>query len=171
MIAHPNLLDPNFRRTVLYLVSYEANEGALGVVLNRPSGKTVAELLTVPGLGLLGQIPVFFGGPVSRDRLSFAVFEWERESKSVACRLNLELNEAKALAAEGEGTVWAFVGYAGWTGGQLERELEEKAWLVQKPGREMLDPELCKTMWRNFMRSHGPWFRLLADAPDDPSLN
>jgi len=171
LIAHPNLLDPNFRRTVLYMVSYEAKEGALGVVLNRPSGKTVEDVLTVPDLGPLGHIPVFFGGPVSRDRLSFAVFEWEGASQTVACRLNVELDEAKALAAEGEGVVRAFVGYAGWTGGQLEGELEQKAWVVQKPDREVLDPESCKPMWSNIMRTYGPWFRLLASAPDDPSLN
>lgn len=154
------------------MVSYEPKEGALGVVLNRPAGKTVAEVL--PGqaeLGALETIPVFFGGPVSLDRLSFAVFEWERETQTVNCRINLELDEAKALAAEGEGVVRAFVGYAGWSGGQLEGELEQKAWVVQKADREVLDPESCKPLWRNIMRNYGPWFRLLAAAPDDPSLN
>ena len=156
---------------MLYLVSHDAGDGALGVVLNRPSGKTVADLLTVPGLGPLGSIPVFLGGPVSTDRLTFALFSWSRESQSVECRLNMELEEAKELALDSEMVVRAFVGYAGWTGGQLEGELEQKAWVVQKPDREVLDPESCKQMWFTTMRTYGPWFRLLAEAPDDPTLN
>ena len=171
LIAHPNLLDPNFRRTVLYLFSHDAEEGALGVILNRASGKAVADVLDAPGLGPLGRIPVFLGGPVSTDRLTFATFQWVRESQTLECRLNVELEEAKELALDSEVVVRAFVGYAGWSGGQLEGELDQKAWVVQKPGREVLDPESCKQMWFTTMRTYGPWFRLLAEAPDDPSLN
>ncbi|MDD5351528.1 MAG: YqgE/AlgH family protein [Chthoniobacteraceae bacterium] len=171
LIAHPTLLDPNFRRTVLYLVSHDAEEGALGIVLNRAMDKTVKDLLALPDLGALGAIPVFSGGPVSRDRMTFAVFEWERETQTVVCRLNVDLEEAKELAEEGEAVVRAFVGYAGWSGGQLEAELEQKAWVVQKPDREVLDPESCKRMWAATIRNYGPWFQLLAEAPDDPSLN
>jgi len=171
LIAHPNLLDPNFRRTVLYIVTHTAEDGALGIVLNRTTGKTVADVLTTPGLGPLGRIPVFFGGPVNTDRLTFAAFRWVRESQSLECRLNVELEEARELALDSEVVVRAFVGYAGWTGGQLEGELEQKAWVVQKPDREVLDPESCKQMWLTIMKTYGPWFRLLAQAPDDPSLN
>ncbi len=171
LIAHPNLLDPNFRRTVLFLVSHDAQDGAVGIVLNRATDKTVADLLDVPDLGPLGHIPVFLGGPVSTDRLTFAAFRWEREAQTVECRLNVELEEARELALDGEVVVRAFVGYAGWSSGQLEGELDQKAWVVQKPGREVLDPESCKQMWFSTVRNYGPWFRLLAEAPDDPSLN
>jgi len=171
LIAHPNLLDPNFRRTVLYLMNCDAEEGALGVVLNRATGKKVEDLLSVPDLGPLGRIPVFFGGPVSRDRLTFAAFRWIRESQTVECRLNIELEEARGLMLDSDVVLRAFVGYAGWSGGQLEGELEQKAWVVQKPDREVLDPESCKQLWLTIMRNYGPWFRLLAEAPDDPSRN
>ena len=80
-------------------------------------------------------------------------------------------HEAKALALDSDVVVRAFVGYAGWSEGQLEKELEQKAWVVQKPDREVLDPESCKQMWFTIMNNYGPWFRLLAAAPDDPSLN
>lgn len=171
LIAHPSMLDPNFRRTVLYMISHSAEDGALGVVLNRPMDKTVGELLTLPDLGALAAMPVFAGGPVSRDRMTFAVFTWEPETQSVGCRLNVDLEEAKELAAEGDAAVRAFVGYAGWSGGQLESELEQKAWVVQKADSEVLDPEACKELWSATMRTYGPWFRLLAEAPDDPTLN
>lgn len=171
LIAHPHLLDPNFRRTVIYLLSHDAQEGALGVVLNRSVNKTVGDLLTTPELGALGNVPVFWGGPVSQDRLTFAAFEWKQATQTVVGRLNVELEEAQTLALDGDVALRAFVGYAGWSAGQLEGELEQKAWVVQKPDREMFDPKLCPKMWTTVMRTYGPWFRLLAEAPDDPSMN
>ena len=59
LIAHPNLLDPNFRRTVLYIALHDASDGSFGLVLNRETDKTVGDLVDEPGLGLLGKIPVF----------------------------------------------------------------------------------------------------------------
>ena len=171
LIAHPNLFDPNFRRTVLFIAVHDAGDGSFGLVLNRQSNKTVADLIDEVGLGPLGNIPVFLGGPVGQDKLTFAAFRWRLESQSVECRVSLDLNEARDAVMDGDTVVRAFLGYAGWTGGQLEGELEQKAWVVQKPDRDVLDVELCKQMWFTIMHHYGPWFRLLASAPDDPSLN
>lgn len=171
LIAHPNLLDPNFRRTVLYIAAHDAGDGSFGLVLNRETDKTVADLIDEPGLGPLGKVPVFFGGPVGRDKITFAAFRWRTEAQSVECRVSLDLDEARDAALDSDTVVRAFLGYAGWTGGQLETELEQKAWVVQKPDQDVLDPELCKQLWFNIMQNYGPWFRLLASAPDDPSLN
>ena len=71
----------------------------------------------------------------------------------------------------GRGACGPYLGYAGWSKGQLEAELEQKAWLVQKPDEDILDIEKCLELWPTIMRDQGPWFRLLAAAPDDPSLN
>jgi putative transcriptional regulator len=171
LIAHPNLLDPNFRRTVLFLSSHDSEEGSLGFVLNRPTDKTVAEFLPDKPAGPLGKVPVFIGGPVGRDQLTFATFEWRIEDQSVTCRPHLALDEAREIVAAKNAVVRAFVGYAGWSKGQLEAELSQKAWVVQRPDREILDIENCKEIWPSIMRNFGPWFRLLASAPDDPSLN
>ena len=171
LIAHPNLLDPNFRRTVVYILSHEAREGAFGVIINRSVDKTVGELLTAPNLGPLADVPVFWGGPVSQDRMTFAAFEWDTATQSVNARMNVELEEAKSLVLESDMEVRAFIGYAGWSGGQIEGELEQKAWVVQKPDRDVLDAASCQGLWQNVMKHYGPWFRLLAEAPDDPSLN
>jgi len=171
LIAHPNLLDPNFRRAVPLITAHDAVDGSFGLILNRPTGKVVSELVSEPGLGPLGNLPVFFGGPVGRDRLMFASFQWRTESQSIECLANLDLDEARRLALEEEGVVRGFVGYSGWSGGQLEGELEQKAWVVQKPDRDVLDPDSCSQIWFSIMQHYGPWFRLLASAPDDPSLN
>jgi putative transcriptional regulator len=169
LIAHPNLMDPNFRRSVLIISASDPHDGSFGLILNRATEKRVADLLPEHELGELGNLPVFVGGPVGRDQLTFAVFEFVNHSLRV--RTHLLLDEARELAAEGPGMVRAFLGYAGWAKGQLEAELEQKAWLVQKPDEEILDVQRCMDLWPTIMREQGPWFRLLAAAPDDPSLN
>src|SRR6059058_667598 len=77
LVAHPNMLDPNFRRTVLFISAYEPDEGALGVILNRPLDKQVVELVNETPPAGLADVPVFLGGPVGKDQLMFAAFEWE----------------------------------------------------------------------------------------------
>ncbi len=169
LIAHPSLMDPNFRRSVLIVSTSDPQEGSFGLVVNRATEKTVGELLPDHELGLLEDLPVFFGGPVARDQLTFAAFQWIDDVLQI--RTHLLLDEARELAADGEGSVRAFLGYAGWSKGQLEGELQQKAWLVQKPDQDILDIEKCLELWPTIMREQGPWFRLLAAAPDDPSLN
>lgn len=169
LIAHPNLHDPNFRRTVVYLSTHDLKDGSFGVVINRPAEKLVGELLPEAELGALGEIPVFVGGPVSADQLMFAAFAWR--AAELECRLHLPIGEARELAGENATAVRAFIGYSGWSAGQLEAELQQKAWLTQKPDRDLLEIEKCKGLWPAIMREQGPWFRLLAAAPDDPSQN
>ena len=169
LIAHPSLLDPNFRRSVLIISTHDPHEGSFGLVLNRATERTVGELLPGHELGLLGEMPVFIGGPVGRDQLTFAAFQWADDTLRV--RTHLLLDEAREIAADGLGSIRAFLGYAGWSQGQLETELDQKAWLVQKPDEAILDIEKCMALWPTIMREQGPWFRLLAAAPDDPSLN
>jgi putative transcriptional regulator len=70
------MLDPNFRRTVLFISSHTASEGALGVILNRPLDKHVAELVNDPPPEALADVPVFLGGPVGTNQLMFAAFDW-----------------------------------------------------------------------------------------------
>jgi putative transcriptional regulator len=165
------LLDPNFRRTVVYIAVHDPADGAFGIVLNRPCDKPLAELLPDESLGGLEDVPVFFGGPVGRDQLTFAVLRWLPDEERVECRTHVSLDEARLVAADDFTSLRAFVGYAGWSGGQLEKELAEKAWLVQKPDRDVVGPAKCLRLWQTIMREQGPWFRLVADAPDDPSMN
>lgn len=171
LIAHPGLRDPNFCKTVLFLSTNDTEEGSFGLTLNRPAGRTVAELLPDRPLGALGCVPVFLGGPVSTDQLIFASFIWHAESERMECRHHLVIDEAEQALAEEKTTVRAFVGYAGWIKGQLEGELAQRSWLLQKPEREMLELERCPTLWREITSTFGPWFQLVAEAPDDPTLN
>ena len=78
LVAHPNMVDPNFRRTVLFVSEHEANEGALGVIINRPLDRPVAELVSGTPPAGLADVPVFLGGPVGKNQLMFAAFEWKK---------------------------------------------------------------------------------------------
>ena len=77
LVAHPSMLDPNFRRSVLFISAHDAEEGAMGVIINRPLDKHVSELVTDPAPGALADVPVFLGGPVGTNQLMFAAFDWE----------------------------------------------------------------------------------------------
>jgi putative transcriptional regulator len=171
LVAHPNMLDPNFRRTVLFVSEHEPHEGALGVIINRPLDRPVAELVSGTPPAGFADVPVFLGGPVGKNQLMFAAFEWQKG-------MGLKLNHHIALDETGGPsgpknllTVCAFVGYAGWEAGQLESEVKQKAWLVQDANPALLKLDCLPTLWFDIMRTLGPWYRMLAAAPDDPSLN
>ena len=165
------MLDPNFRRTVLFISEHDPGEGALGVIINRPLDRQVADLVTEAPPAGLAKVPVFLGGPVGKNQLMFAAFEWHQSS---GLKLNHDVapKEASEMTAPKKiVTVCAFVGYAGWGAGQLEIEMKQKAWLLQKANPSVLKLDRLPSLWFDIMRSLGPWYKMLAAAPDDPSLN
>ena len=170
LVAHPNMLDPNFRRTVLFISAHDAADGAVGVILNRPLDKQVADLVNETPPEGLGDVPVFLGGPVGKNQLMFAAFEWQH-GKGLQLNHNVGIDEAHELVDRDPSAIRAFVGYAGWTAGQLEGEMKQKAWILQKPSRAALAPARLPKLWFEIMRGLGPWYKMLAAAPDDPSLN
>ena len=170
LVAHPNMLDPNFRRTVLFISAHDANDGALGVIINRPLEKYVADVMTEKPPAGLGDVPVFLGGPVGKDQLIIAAFEWQKGT-GLSLNHNVGLDDAGESSQKQQAPICAFVGYAGWEAGQLEAELKQKAWLVQRPSRSILRFDRLPQLWFDIMRGLGPWYKMLAAAPDDPSLN
>src|SRR5947208_5943434 len=78
LVAHPNMLDPNFRRTVLFISAHDPADGALGIILNRPLDKQVGDLVTEEAPAALAEVPVYLGGPVGSNQLMFAALEWEK---------------------------------------------------------------------------------------------
>src|SRR5437773_12302930 len=170
LVAHPNMLDPNFRRTVLFISEHELIKGALGVILNHPLDRQVYELVSeIPPAGL-AEVPVFLGDPVGKKQLMFAAFEWQK-GEGLKLNHHVALEQASDAAGEKLVTICAFVGYAGWGAGQLESELKQKAWLLQKANPSLLKLDRLPNLWFDIMRSLGPWYKMLAAAPDDPSRN
>ena len=170
LVAHPNMRDPNFRRTVLFISAHDPHEGALGVIINRPLDTQVADIVSEAAPEGLAGVPVFLGGPVGKNQLLFGTFEWEK-GEGLKLNHNVDLKKASETAGQKSASIYAFVGYAGWGAGQLETEVKQRAWLLQKPRRSVLKPNRLPKLWFDIMRGLGPWYKLLAAAPDDPSLN
>src|SRR5256885_8454012 len=78
LVAHPNMLDPNFRRAVLYISAHDPDDGAIGVIINRPLDKNVADFVSETPPENLADVPVFFAGPVGCNRLMLAQFELQK---------------------------------------------------------------------------------------------
>jgi putative transcriptional regulator len=170
LVAHPNMLDPNFRRSVLFISAHDPKAGALGVILNRPLDKQVSDLVSEPPPENLANVPVFLGGPVGKNKLMFAALEWEK-GEGLNLNHDVDVEEANERVAAEPDAIRAFVGYAGWSAGQLEAEMKQKAWILQKPTRAVLRPDRLPKLWFDIMRDLGPWYKMLAAAPDDPSRN
>lgn len=171
LVAHPNLLDPNFRRTVLFLSHHSAEDGAVGLVLNRPLQKTMGDLTEEARTATLQRVPVFYGGPVADEELILASMQWHDSPSAVSFRGFGDPDEALDIPPEFQPGLRAFLGYAGWSRGQLEAEIADKAWIVLKPTKDIVDMADPDHTWRAIMRSLGPIYHLLGEMPDDPALN
>lgn len=137
LIAMPSLQDPNFHRTVTYLCAHN-NEGAMGIVINRPLDLNLGEVLEHMSIEVenetVNSMMVLQGGPVQRDR-GFVIHEPAGEWDAVLAVGNqigvATSRDILAAVAHGDGPKRAVValGYAGWGAGQLEREVQQNAWL------------------------------------------
>ena len=76
LLSHPNLQDPNFAKTIVFLSAHSDDMGTVGVILNRPLDQTLSELDNQFKVGSFGSTPVFEGGPVEKDKLIVAAWEW-----------------------------------------------------------------------------------------------
>jgi putative transcriptional regulator len=168
LLAHPALRDPNFRRAVV-LMSVHNEEGAMGVVLNRPLDKKLGELDGAFALGTLAGVPLFSGGPVQTDQLLLVA--WQSQVDGFRLHFGIEPERATQLMSE-EGTVMrAFLGYSGWSGGQLEKELKHDTWIVTDVPGDLLSHKQDNELWRWVLGGLGEEWRLLAEEPEDTSLN
>ncbi len=168
LLAHPSMRDPNFRRSVILMSAHNA-EGAMGVVLNRPMHKRLGELSGDFALGPLAGVPLFIGGPVQNDQLVLAA--WQTRSDGFRLHFGIEPDKALQLLAE-EGThVRGFLGYSGWSAGQLENEMKVRTWIVADVPEDLLTHPQDDTLWRTVLGREGAEWRLLAGEPEHPEQN
>jgi putative transcriptional regulator len=155
------------------LITEHGEEGAMGVVLNRPSETDVTEV--APELGDLADgEPVFVGGPVQPQAL--VVLAEFSDSRAAAWVIAEDVGFVAADTDYGDladvvrrGRVYA--GYSGWDAGQLEAELAEEAWIVEPPLPAELFPDDPLALWHDVLARKGGQFALLSRMPEDPSLN
>ena len=170
LLADPSLRDGTFHRSVVFLAEHAADQGAFGLILNQPTGKTVGDYLVGEDFALLRQLAVHDGGPVARDQLTFSSLWWSPK-QGLRWALRLSVAEARSQAQRPGRVVRAFVGYSGWTAGQLENELRRSSWITARPQADLLGHEHGHRLWSDLLRQLSPLHRILAEAPDDPSLN
>lgn len=170
LLAAPSLRDPNFYHSVLLLAAHNCDDGAFGYILNKPLDKTVSDLIEDNDLGELGKIPVYLGGPVGTNKLSFAVLNWNARKKTLRVQTHLSTDQARKELEKGR-IVRGFVGYSGWSEGQLETELEQKSWITCTPPAKSVMNKSPDQLWSSILGNMGPYYKLLASMPSDLSLN
>lgn len=168
LVANPTLRDPNFRRSVV-LMSLHNAEGAMGVVLNRPLNKRLGELNGEFALGPLAGVALFQGGPVQTEQL--LLIAWQPDENGFRFHFGLDPEKAAVMVADPTATVRAFLGYSGWTAGQLEKELKLETWVVADVPSELLTFPADDELWRKVLAGQGEEWKLLAEEPDDPAAN
>ncbi|SHK91341.1 putative transcriptional regulator [Chitinophaga jiangningensis] len=174
LIADPFLKDPNFARTVVLLCEHQ-DKGSFGFVLNKLFDQQLDEL--IPEV-LVSKVPVYVGGPVQMDTIHFVhqqpdiisggmqigpgIF-WGGHFDTVVAHINdgtVDLDKIKF-----------FIGYSGWSSGQLGEEMEEKSWIISPATTTLVFDREEQQIWQRALKSMGSNFAMMANFPIDPSLN
>jgi putative transcriptional regulator len=162
LLASPALRDPNFERSVV-LIGVHSEEGAMGVVLNRPSEVTVEE-----------SDRVFVGGPVQPSSIVFLAEFLDPTPAGVLVlgRIGFPAPDAELdELSRATGRVRVFAGFAGWGEGQLEAEIADGDWIAQAALPEDVFTEVPERLWSSVLERKGGSYALVARMPPDPSLN
>ena len=172
LLSNATLFDPNFRRTVV-LIGHHDEDGAVGVVLNRPLGLPVDT--AVPPLSDLVAVgdELFEGGPVQPDAaVVIAEFSDPTRASLVAFgAIGFLPDEMDTEDRDAIVRARIFAGYSGWGPGQLEDELAEDAWLVTEATDEDVFTQEPERLWERVVRRLGPGYAILRTMPIDPSAN
>jgi len=174
LIADPFLKDPNFLRTVVFLCEHK-EEGSFGFVLNRQYDNTLDELIPE----LEGhKFPVYYGGPVQVDTIHFlhqypdeipggqevmkGVY-WGGDFDAVVNLIKNEDIDATKIRF--------YIGYSGWSDGQLKDEMKEKTWLTVKASRKLIFHKNYEEIWKDSLKHLGGDYEIMVNFPIDPQLN
>jgi putative transcriptional regulator len=174
LIADPFLKDPNFMRTVVFLTEHN-KDGDIGFVLNRQFENTLDELLPeIEG----HKLPVYYGGPVQPNTIHFLHnypdevpggipvtdgIYWGGDFDSVVALINSGKIDANRIRF--------FIGYSGWSSGQLEVEMTEKTWLTVEASHSLVFHSQAEEIWKDSLKHLGGEYEMMINFPIDPQLN
>lgn len=174
LIAPPNLEDPNFRRSVVFLCEH-SDEGSFGLILNRPLGVHLSDV--IEGVGGTS-LPLQQGGPVQSDTLHFlhtfgdAISDAIQVIDGIYWGGNFESLRALVDGSdEASSHVRLYLGYAGWSPEQLEFEIEQGGWILSDLASEAVFDAHPAGLWRTMLRRMGGEYAVWANFPEDPRLN
>lgn len=174
LIAKPLLGDFNFDRTVILLTEH-GPAGSVGLVLNRQGDYQFEQVaVDFPFIDL----PLYYGGPVEPDHLFYLHTKPDLIPESIAIKDNIawggsleSLKEMHQMNLIGPQDVRFFLGYSGWSPGQLEQELESDSWIVLDASAIDIFNTPVEDMWPTLLKAVGGAYLLWANAPVDPNLN
>ena len=175
LLADPFMLDPHFRRSVIALCDHSKGEGTIGFILNKPISSKLSELVEdFPAFNA----PLFYGGPVATDTVHYIhnVGELLEESEKIMPGLywggNFEklkfLIQSELIT---EKNIRFFIGYSGWSAGQLRNELKVGSWVAADMHPNYAFKSKPWTLWKQVMKNKGQIFTVISQIPDSYNLN
>ncbi len=173
LIAEPYLGDTNFERSVVIVCEHNS-EGTFGLVLNQTTALTLSDVIE----DVYADYPLFVGGPVGQNTLHYLHRRPDLIDGSIRLGEGLywsgnfeQVKQAVNIGTMPEKDIRFFVGYSGWGEGQLDDELDEKAWIVTRSNARFLFDTPVDEFWRGILKSMGGEFKAIAHYPLDPRLN
>jgi putative transcriptional regulator len=173
LLASPSLRDPNFERTVV-LIAVDSADGAMGVVLNRPSETTVAQAAPQLEPAVGDSERMFVGGPVQASSIVFLAefLDPTLAGLLVLGRIGFPAPEAEIdELSQATERSRVFAGFAGWGEGQLDAEIAEGDWIAQAALPDDVFTDVPERLWSDVLTRKGGSYALLARMPPDPTVN
>lgn len=174
LIADPFLKDPNFMRTVVFLTEHR-EDGTIGFVLNRQYENTLDELIPeIEGY----KLPVYYGGPVQMNTIHFLHRYPEQIQGGVEVMKGVywggDFDAVIELINSGKADpekIRFYIGYSGWSPGQLQTEMDEKTWLTVEAARKLIFHPNAEEIWKDSLKHLGGEYEMMINFPIDPQLN
>ncbi|MCC9167076.1 YqgE/AlgH family protein [Pontibacter harenae] len=175
LISEPFMGDPNFERTVILLCGHNEEEGTVGLVLNRMSNLKLSDVIDVYNDSFDAVLGI--GGPVQYNTLHY-VHRLAHLPQALQLSNYVywggDFEALKTMIGAGlvqEDDIKFFLGYSGWTPGQLQEEIDKNVWIVNNNATDNLFNLEADNLWRNILREMGGKYKVLSNYPVDPRLN
>ena len=174
LLSEPFMKEKRFKRSVVFLTSH-SEEGTVGYILNQRLDVKLGEVIP-QCIG--SKLPLYLGGPVQRDSLFFIHSMGGMIKESIEVKKGIywggNFDTLVSLIQRNEidpEAIRLFIGYSGWSPGQLNKELEEKSWIVSKAKADLVFSKDEEKLWKTIMKGMGSDYSQMAEYPEDPSLN
>ncbi|MFD2515723.1 YqgE/AlgH family protein [Pontibacter locisalis] len=175
LISEPFLGDPNFERSVVLICSHEDAEGTFGLVLNRKSNLRLSDVIDLKNDAF--DVELGIGGPVQYNTLHY-VHRLPHLPQSIHLNEDVywggDFEMLQTMIEAGivsNNDIKFFLGYSGWTAGQLQKEIDENVWIVNNKAANKLFKLEPDKLWRSVLRQMGGKYKVLSNYPVDPRLN
>lgn len=163
-----------FEKSVIFLCHHDTS-GAFGFIVNRPAGTSLGKVVKMDLPPSLGDADLYIGGPVQNDVLCYLHADPGLIQTNAVPGIEYG-NSIEALLGVATGfsagkELKVLAGYSGWAGGQLEKEIASGSWFVFKSSLDYIFDSPANRVWQSLLSEMGPEYRLIAEAPENPSLN